>query len=119
MATSTMPRLRRAYLAVRTVRIARQLAAAAPGAAIIRTTPVWTDANSPSLRLKTLVTLDDANGRPVEADIAAHRLARDLLRQSFSSVDWSRAHRYEVRTGRLSPLVTSFGPAELTAGGPR
>jgi hypothetical protein len=91
---------------------ARALAALAPEVAIIRTVPVWTD-GAVAPRRQTLVTLDDADGRPVAADRAAHRIARDLLHRAFPAADWARPHRYDVRSGRLYPHTTPTGPAEL------
>ncbi|WP_399087973.1 hypothetical protein ACGH2B_12365 [Streptomyces sp. BBFR2] len=112
MTPQTTRRTPRATDAIRTVRIARTLAALAPEVAGIRLTPVWTDRGGVPRR-RTHVLLLDGHGRPFNAPLAAHRIARDLLHQQFSRADWNRSHRYEVRTGRLSPMATSFGPREL------
>ncbi|MFZ3569245.1 hypothetical protein ACNYS0_20045 [Streptomyces sp. BH034] len=98
--------------AARTARVAARLAEVAPTTAVVRTTPVTLD-DTP----KTLVTLDDRDGRPVDADRAAHRTARDVLRAEFPGADWhGRMHAYDVPTGRLLALAAPTGPAELEAG---
>lgn len=105
----------RAADAIRTVRIARALAALAPDAARVRLTPVWTDrAGVP--RMATVVLITDNHGRPTGSQ-TAHRVARDILRQQYSRANWARQQRYDVHRGRLTPLYNAFGPAELTEAG--
>ncbi|MEU7046068.1 hypothetical protein AB0A77_34130 [Streptomyces varsoviensis] len=99
----TRRRAPRAAIAVRTVRIARELHHLVPEAAVVRFTPVWTDRTG-TPRLAQVVTLLDSYGRPVDAGLAAHRYARDLVRRNFSRADWTRQHRYDVRTGHLAQL---------------
>ncbi|MFE4205389.1 hypothetical protein ACFRSX_23820 [Streptomyces goshikiensis] len=117
-ATPQPRRAPRATVAVRTVHLARALAALSPAIATVRTTPVYSDFSGRP-RTATLVTLDDEHGRPVTADRATHRAALALLRQQFTLTDWTCQRRYDVRTGRLVPLATPFGPRELTDGAGR
>lgn len=93
-------------------RIRAALTEAAPGVTTIRLTPLWTDSTGVPRRT-TWVTLDDINGRPLAADCAAHRTARDLLHETFPLADWSRMHAYDVHTGTLRALAAPTGPREL------
>ncbi|MFE9340834.1 hypothetical protein [Streptomyces sp. NPDC007063] len=81
--------------------IARQLDQIAPGTARVRTVPVTVELDGDQHR-KTWVALDDALGHPIEADRAAHRAARGLLRRMLPAADWSRPLVYDAVTGELS-----------------
>lgn len=99
---------RRARQRTRFVRvIARQLDEIAPGTARVRTVPVTRDG-----RRRTWVVLDDAAGRPVEADLDATRAAYGLLRRAFPAADWTRARAYDATTGALA-LDEPTAPAAL------
>ncbi|MGW7197255.1 hypothetical protein [Streptomyces chryseus] len=105
-------RIPRAAHAVRTVRIARTLHNLVPDAAVVRLTPVWSDRTGVP-RMGTVVLITDDYGRPT-GSVAAHRLARAVLRQQFTTAAWDRQQRYDVTTGRLTPQANPFGPRELT-----
>lgn len=77
--------------------MASQLDQIAPGTARVRTVPVTRDG-----RVRTWVILDDAAGRPVEADRDAHRAAHGLLTRAFPEADWTRPRTYDARTGVLA-----------------
>ncbi|CAL9530731.1 hypothetical protein [Streptomyces sp. enrichment culture] len=87
--------------------VAAQLDTIAPGTVRVRTVPVTRDG-----RIRTWVVLDDADGRPIEADLAAHRAAYGLLQRAFPAADWSRARTYDARTGALA-LDEPTAPAAL------
>lgn len=91
--------------------LTRQLDAIAPGTARVRTIPVSTDRDGAQRRV-TAVVLDDALGLPVDADRAAHRAARDLLRSTFPAADWSRPQVYDAITGALADDAPTM-PEEL------
>lgn len=93
--------------------LARQLDAIAHGTARVRTIPVSTDRDSEQRRV-TIVLLDDALGFPVDADRAAHRAARDLLRRMFPAADWTRPQVYDAITGALA-IDEPTMPEELHA----
>ncbi|MGW5673967.1 hypothetical protein ACWEV4_02550 [Streptomyces sp. NPDC003860] len=95
----------------RTALIARQLDAIAPGTVRVRTVPVHTDRDG-TPRRATWVTLDNALGQPIEADRAAHRAARGLLRRLLPDADWTRPQVYDATTGDLTIDVPSL-PEEL------
>ncbi|MFC5720349.1 hypothetical protein ACFP1Z_09265 [Streptomyces gamaensis] len=90
----------RAAEAVRTVRIARELRVLSPEAATVLLTPVRTDRDGFPCAA-TVVALLDEVGHPVGITAASARIVRDVLRRDFSRANWSRPHRYEVRTGHL------------------
>ncbi|GAA3237113.1 hypothetical protein [Streptomyces lavendulae] len=117
-ATPSPRRAPRATVAVRTVHLARTLAAISPDIAAVRTTPVYTDVSGHP-RTATLVTLDDVDGRPVAADRPAHRAALAALRRQFTLTDWTCPRRYDVRTGRFVPLAPVLPPLELSVEGAR
>ncbi|MFE5851980.1 hypothetical protein ACFQ61_01970 [Streptomyces sp. NPDC056500] len=81
--------------------IARQLDQIAPGTGIVRTAPIWTD-GSGAPRCSTWVELLTADGRPVDADLDAHRAALGLIRRAHPGVDWTIPHTYDARSGRLT-----------------
>ncbi|MFE0762590.1 hypothetical protein [Streptomyces smyrnaeus] len=91
--------------------IARQLDQIAPGTARVRTVPV-TAVLDGEQRRKVWVSLDDALGQPIEADRAAHRAARGLLRRMLPDADWSRPHVHDAITGELTDDAPTM-PEEL------
>lgn len=97
-----------------TERLRDALTQVAPGIATVRTVPVYNDAGTEIPRRSTLVTLDGPDGGPISEDIeangAAHQVARDLLREAFPETDWALTHAYDVHTGELTTL-----PAEPPA----
>ncbi|MHA4819359.1 hypothetical protein ACXZ65_33975 [Streptomyces aculeolatus] len=101
MNTSQPTQPRTPVTVVRTAVIARQLDQIAPGTARVRTVPVTTDRDG-AQRRATWVALDDADGRPIEADREAHRAARGLLRRMFPAADWTRPQLYDAITGALA-----------------
>lgn len=112
------PRAAQAILGARRARqrsqfvrvIARQLDEIAPGTVRVRTAPVTRDG-----RRRTWVVLDDAAGRPVEADREQHAAAYGLLSRAFPAADWSRPRAYDARTGVLA-VDEPAAPAELGLG---
>lgn len=96
--------------ATRTALLRDALTQVAPGIATVRTVPVWNDAAGEQPRRSTLVTLDGPDGGPISEDIeangAAHQVARELLRDTFPEADWSLTHAYDVHAGELTTLPT-------------
>lgn len=84
-------------------RVARELTTITPEAVEVHIVPVHVPDADRGPRRALRVWLFDAHRRPV-GNLAAARAALRVIRQQHSRTDWSVAHRYDVRAGRLSPL---------------
>jgi hypothetical protein len=103
--TDRAPRAALAIAGARTARrrtqfvdvIARQLDEIAPGTVRVIVVPVTVDD-----RPRTWVELVDAAGCTVARTADQCRAAYGLLTRAFPAADWTRARRYDARTGVLA-----------------
>ncbi|ARF55978.1 hypothetical protein [Streptomyces gilvosporeus] len=85
----------------RAARLARELDRLAPGIVAVRTTPVFVDDLPRGPRIATFVHLVDDEGLVLAATPDVHRTAYRLVRDAFSSAEWSHEYRYDLRRGDL------------------